>query len=149
VSLSAEIAALTVLDLSVMGVSPYSARGLTQTLDPIAPSSQLRRTVNGDLKDLSAPQFRKYVSAISCTDQNVPALDGIWPGMELIVDCAVTLSFQTNSGTPQRPAVPGSERTEGEFTIYRPRLVMRVVSYTVQEDEWGASISWTLNLEEV
>jgi len=147
-SLSAEIAALTLLELSGIGVSPYSARGLSQTLDPIAAASQLRRTVNGNLKDLSAPQFRKYVSAISCNDQNAPALDGVWPGLELTVDCVATLSFKTG-GTPQRPVVPGSLRTEGEFTIYRPRLLMKVVSYSEQEDEWGAVISWTLNLEEV
>jgi len=147
-SLSSEIAALTILDLSGIGVSPYSARGLTQTLDPISASSQLRRTVNGDLKDLSAPQFRKYLSAVSCSDQNAPALDGVWPGLELTVDCAATLSYKTG-GAPQRTVVPGSSREEGEYTIYNPRLLMRVVSYTEQEDEWGAVISWTLNLEEV
>ena len=61
---------------------PYSARGLTQTLEPIEASVQLRRTVNGALADLSYEPFRKYKSTISCQDQEPPAVDGrvAWAG---------------------------------------------------------------------
>jgi len=38
-------------------VPPYSARGLTQTLTPIAAAANMRRTINGELLDLSAGQF--------------------------------------------------------------------------------------------
>jgi hypothetical protein len=45
----------------------------------------LRRTINGELHDLSLPQFRKYRSTISCTDKSIPAIDGVFPGTEVTV----------------------------------------------------------------
>jgi hypothetical protein len=139
----------TVLRLSGPGVSPYSARGLNQTLEPIAQSEALWRTINGSFIDVSAPQFRKYHSVISCSDQNAPAFDGVWPGQLLTVDCVVTLSYKTDGGSPARPVVPDSSYQEGAYTIYRPRLQMRVRNYQTTEDEWGAVVSWSLDLEEV
>lgn len=144
----------TLLVLSGHGVAPYSARGLTQTLEPIEASKNVRRSINGSLKDLSQPQFRKYTSTISCADHLAPALDGIWPGQLLTVDCVAELSYRTESGSPERPVaeVSSSEeatRTEGAFTYYRPRLEMRVVTYSTSEDEYGRVVQWSLQLEEV
>lgn len=139
----------TLLVLSGNGVMPYSARGLSQTLDLIAGASQNRRSINGALVDLSQPQFRKYASTITCTDQNAPALDGIWPGMQLTVDCIAELSFKTAGGVQTRTAVPDSSRTEGAFTIYRPRLTMRVMAFNTNQNEYEASVAWSLQLEEV
>jgi hypothetical protein len=68
----------TVLTLSGIGVPPYSARGLTQTLEPIDAAAQLRRTVNGALRDFGYTPFRKYRSTISCADQEPPAVYGVW-----------------------------------------------------------------------
>ena len=138
----------TLLVISGPGVSPYSARGLSQTLTPIQAAQNTRRTVNGSLIDISAAQFRKFRSTISCTDQNTPALDGIWPGEQVTVDCVATLSYKTVGGSPSRPVEPGSSYVEGAFTIYRPRLTMIVMNFAVQEDEYGAAISWSLDLEE-
>jgi hypothetical protein len=98
--------------------------------------------------DISAPQFRKFRSTISCNDQNTPALDGIWPGQQLTIDCVATLSYKTLGGSPSRAIVPGSSYVEGAFTIYRPRLTMIVMNYAVQEDEYGAAVSRSLDLEE-
>lgn len=145
----------TLLVLSGHGVAPYSARGLTQTLDPIGAAAATRRSINGELKDLSQPQFRKYASTISGNDQLSPALDGVWPGATVTVDCVAELAYKTSGGSPSRPLadVPSSEaaptRTEGDFTYYRPRLVMKVVGYSVQEDEYGRAVQWSLQLEEV
>ena len=47
------------LTFSGIGVPPYSARGASQTLDPIQASQQLRRTINGELIDISRAEFRK------------------------------------------------------------------------------------------
>jgi len=140
---------LTLLVISGPGMPPYAARGLSQTLDPIDAAGVLARTVNGGLIDFSPPQMRKYKSTISCTDQDAPALDGIWPGMPLTVDCVSELGYLTAGGTPQRDAVPGSERTAGAWTWYRPRLDMVVVSYSASTNEYGAEVGWTLDLEEV
>ena len=134
----------TLLVISGPGIPLYAARGLTQTLDPIDASVNTARTVNGTLIDLSPHQMRKYTSTISCTDVDAPALDGIWPGMALTVDCVAELGYPTASGTPQRPVVPGSERVVGGYTYYRPRLEMLVTKYSVSVDEYGAEVHVTL-----
>jgi hypothetical protein len=138
----------TLLVLTGLGLPPFSARGLSQTLELIEASASLRRTINGELQDLSLPQFRKYRSTISCADQRTPATDGVFPGAEVTVDCVFELSYPVG-GSPQRIVVPGSERTEGDFVFYRPRLVMRVTEYSVSQDEYGATAQWSLTLEEV
>jgi hypothetical protein len=140
--------ATTLLTLSGDGIAPYSARGLTQSLKPIAASQNMRRTINGDLLDTASAQFRKYESTISCTDQQAPALDGIWPGMTLTVGCAAELCYKTG-GTAERTPVSGSSRTDGDFTFYRPSLTMRVRDFQESLDEWNAQTGWTLELEEV
>lgn len=144
----------TDLRLDPIGVPPYSARNINQTLEPIDGAAQLARTVNGELIDLSDGEtFRKYKSTISCTDQQMPALSGVWPGMTLTVDCIVELSYLTGSGAPEREIAGTTSdpatRTEGSFTFYRPRLTMMVVGYSTNFTEWDADIAWRLDLEEV
>ena len=142
--------AFTVLRMVGIGVPPYSARGLNQSLAPIDQATQLRRTVNGALRDISFAGFRKYKSTISGTDQRPPNFDGKWPGLQVTVDCIAQLSYTPDEGeTAQRPIVPGSAVVDGAHNVYRPRLVMRIVSLSVDEDEYGAQISWALDLEEV
>ncbi len=133
----------TLLVLTGIGLSPYAARGLHQTLEPIAAGVQVRRTVNGDLVNLAPEQFQKYRSKITGSDQEPPSFDGIFPGQLVTVDCIEELG----TDSPGRPAV--ASRTEGAFTFYRPRLEMMVIGFSVDTDEWGAQISWTLDLEEV
>lgn len=139
----------TLLVLTGMGVTPYSARGLSQTLEPIAAAAAARRTLNGTLRDVSQPQFQKYKSSVSCTDQDVPALEGVWPGLVLTVECVAELSYLTHSAGPSRPVVSGSEREADGFTFYRPQLSMMVTDYSETVDEWGATTQWKLDLEEV
>lgn len=138
-----------VLTLSGIGVPLYSARGANQSLEPINSAQQLRRTINGELIDISRAEFRKYRSTISCVDQQPPAVDGVWPGQVLTVGCISELSFRTAGGTPSRNMVAGSSRAEGDYTFYRPILTMRVVSFSQDTDEYGAEVSWSLQLEEV
>jgi hypothetical protein len=138
----------TLLVLTGIGLPPYAARGLTQTLDPIEAAGSQRRTVNGTLIDLSLAQFRKYRSTIRGRDQQAPALDGVWPGRVVTVSCVAELCCPSTD-TPAKPVVSGSQRTEGSFIFYRPQLVMQVVGFTIEKDEYGAATSWTLELEEV
>lgn len=148
----------TILVLSGMGIPPYSARGLQQTLTHIEQAAGLRRTVNGSLVDLSDPAFRKYASTITGSDIDPPALESAWPGLVLTVDCIPELATPSNTETEtgteteqvfDRTAVPGSVREEAGFTFYRPRLSMRVTGFNINRDEWGAVTDWTLQLEEV
>ena len=131
------------------GVTRYSARGLTQSLDHIEAAVQVARTVNGDLRDVSQEQFRKYKSTISCNDMKVPALGDVWPGRIVYVDCVAELAYETSTGGPSRDVVPGSSYEIEGYTHYRPRLRMMVISYTVQFDEYRQAVGWQLNLEEV
>lgn len=144
----------TLLSFSGIGVPPFSARGLTQILAPIDIASSMRRTINGSLKDLSVSQFHKYKSTIATgqyTDQQPPAVSGAWPGKVIAVNCIAELCYESDGSDiiPERAAVPGSIRTDGDFTFYRPILTMRVVSYAYTTDEWNGEVSWTMDLEEV
>jgi hypothetical protein len=140
----------TVLRMVGVGVPPYSARGVKQSLAVIDQASQMRRTVNGTLIDISFSGFRKYKSTISGTDQRPPNFDGKWPGLTVVVDCIAELSYTPDEGeTPQRTVVPGSDTTEGAHVTYRPRLTMKIVALSIDEDEYGASIAWSMDLEEV
>lgn len=139
----------TLLVLSGMGIAPYSARGVKQTIAAIGASANVRRTVNGALVSLGQSQFQKYESKISCDDMNSPAADGIFPGAAIVVDCVAELAYLTG-GTPQRAAVDGSERVVGAYTFYRPRLTMMLTEpIEIEEDEWGAAVSWSISLQEV
>jgi hypothetical protein len=139
----------TLLVITGMGVPPYSARGLSQSLLPIDQADQSRRTVNGDLIDNSVVDFRKFRSVISCTDQDVPAINGIWPGAAVTVECVAELSYLTAGGSPDRAVVAGSSRVDGLYTFYRPQLSMLVTGFEISVDEYGAEIGWTLQLDEV
>ena len=133
-------------------VTPYSARALKGTLSPIDAakgSDKLRRTVNGTLIDVSAPQMRKYQLEVAGNDQAAPALDGLWVGMAAVVDCHVELAYLTAAGGAGRSAVSGSERVEGAYTYYRPQFSMRVVDLQTETDEWAANVGWSLTLEEI
>lgn len=143
----------TILSISSFGNMLYQARGLSQTLSVIKEASQLDRTINGTLVDTSAPQFRKYQSTITIPSEvNAPPLDGIFPGMQVTVECAVGLAFLTSGGavlSTNRPAVSGSLYQEGAYTFYRPQLEMLVKDVSTQFDEWKNIVGWTLELEEV
>lgn len=138
----------TVLRLHGMGVPPYSARGLTQSLTPIQGAGQVLRTINGTLVDFSGTQFRKFQSRITGGDQLPPAVNAVWPGQLLTVECITELAYETSTGGADRTAVTGSSRTEGDYTYYRPQLEMRVMAFEVTRDEYGAQVGWTLDLAE-
>ena len=135
----------TILQINGIPLVPQSARGLTESIEPIAEAVSLRRTVNGKLINVAAPAYRKYRATITCGDFNAPALDGVFPGAVVTVDCVSEFSTE---GSPERPVVAGSERTAGGVTYYRPQLTMLVSNYSTQTDEYGAAVSWTLELEE-
>lgn len=137
----------TLLAISGFDIPPYAARGLTQSLDPIDAAANLRRTINGVLSDFAFDQFRKYKSTVSGSDQQPPAVDGIWQGMTVVVDCIQELCYLTAGGAASRPVV--ATRTEGDYTFYRPQLTMKITSFTTNKDEWQATVGWQLDLEEI
>ena len=143
-------AADTLLVITGLGGFQYQARGLTQTLAPIKQAQQQVRTVNGVLKDISNPIFRKYSSKISCTDVDAPPLDGLFPGMAVTVFCAASLCYLNgNPGSPFRPSVSGSGWTQGNYTFYRPILQMMVMDLNESFEEWKSNVQWEITLEEI
>lgn len=138
----------SVIRLEPLGVPPFSIRDATQQLEPIPQASVLRRDCNGVMVDLTPPQFKKYKTAIDCEDMTSPGIDGIAVGTEIIIDCAVELSFLTLGGTPSREVVEDSLRIEGDRTFYRPRIYATVTNHTVSRREFQASVNWHLEAEE-
>jgi len=137
----------TLLVLSGMGVPRYSARGISQTLEPIAQAAHLERSINGQLIDFGYEPFRKYRTTITGNDQRPPAVDGVWPGKVITVECVVELAV-AQSMPFERTPVEGSVYTEEGYTFYRPTLVMMVMAFSFDTDEWGSRVGWNLVAEE-
>ena len=139
----------TLLVLSGIAMVDWAARGLTEDLSPIGEADGLARSLNGTLLDLSDGTRCKLKASWRCSDIKAPALNGIWPGLAVTVDCITEFSYLTAGGTPFHSVVPGSSRTDGDFTFYRPRLAMRITAYSKSADEWNATTGWSLQAEEV
>ena len=129
-------------------LTPYAARNLTQTYEPIKTSESLRRDVNAVLQSVVDTRFRKYRTTITCTDGESPALDDAWMGQEVVIDCAFEFSYPTG-GTPSRPVVAGSTRSYGGIIYYRPQFLCLIADIRVPGfQEWQAKYSWQVDAEE-
>jgi hypothetical protein len=93
--------------------------------------------------------MRKYKLEVQGGDMAAPALDGLWVGMAVTVNCHVELAYLTAGAGPGRTPVSGSERVDGAYTYYSPQLVMLVSELQIEREEWGAVVNWSLALEEV
>jgi len=144
----------TILVIDGIDIQRYSARGLSQTFETIEESTVQQRTVDGVLHDLSLDQFRKFRSTITCEDFDTPAIDGIYPGQQVVVDCVFELAYEDPldevevGENASRPIVPDSARVKNGFVRYRPQLTMTVVRYSITRNEYNATSSWTLELVE-
>lgn len=128
----------------------YSSRGINQTLEPIDGASNPRRTINGELIDLSPSQFKgKYKSTVSGNDVSPPAFDGVYVGAIVTVDCAKELGYVTSGGAPRKMVVEGSQRVDGIFTFYRPEIVFMITGLSENFYEWQSGHEWRMELIEV
>lgn len=153
-----------------------SGRGITQSIQPID-NGDVRRTVNGTLLDLTREENRKYESQIQVQDMATPTLAGIWKGQTLNpVECITPFrelvspasATHTLIRTPVAGSVWGYDDVTGEkvfptivageditfaapvnFIEYRPSLVMMVLAFTTDRDEYGAVEGYTIDLEEI
>lgn len=117
-------------------LSQYAARGLVMSLAPIDAAVRQRRTINGELKDVSRAQFRNKREAELAVDGEgeSPPFTDVAPGTIATVVCLPHLG------------------TRGENTDGSPRqiaLIMMVGKWGVRVDEWGAAVGWSLPLLEV
>lgn len=139
-----------------VGIAPYSARGITQTLSDIDGSIATRRTINGVLRNTTPPGFAKFKSSLSCEDTESPAFDLLPPGAIVEIHCISELAVMGDEppvisawDDGIRPSVIGSPRWEAGVIYYRPILTMMVLSRTMSRDEWNHAVSWSIELEEV
>lgn len=122
--------ATTLLSINGIDFSDWSTRALTMTLAPIG-SGDLRRDVNGTLRDLTLSQFQKYRTTIKCTDQEAPTLDGVWKGTTITVTCIPEIGV-------------GSDNTDGVLTMF-----MMVDEWETSRDEYEAETAWSLSAIEI
>jgi len=132
-------------------LSPYAARGITQTYELLNSGQgsgvSLRRDINGILQNISDTRFRKFKTTITCRDGDAPSLDGAWIGNLVEIWCAFELNYPAG-GSPSRPVVAGSSRTQGGVTFYRPALSCLITDIRDEFAEYAATHSWTLSAEE-
>ncbi len=121
----------TLLAITGITIPDYAIRGLTLDLQLVTANDGLRRSINGELLDLTAAQFRKYQATLSCEDQDVPTLTDIWQGQIVTVTCI--------------PGVgPVNDASGGTLT-----LSMMVNSWTTSRAEWDSLTNWTIELLEI
>jgi hypothetical protein len=168
-----------VIDLVLLGGG--SDRRIRESLS-LDDASELRRDVNGTLRSLGLPEFRKYSLGISGDDLYPPALAGVWAGQQVTVVPATEVgaripSGQTTVTLPRDPAattvrcvradtlapVEFSQSGAGSRVVtltdpapaagvrvsFRPTLTMLVASWSHDEAEADAEVSWSLDLREV
>lgn len=156
---------------------PYgSARGLSVSVQPIN-AGEIRRTINGGLVDLTRTTHRKYRVQISGQDTITPTLADLWPGalvsMRIPVWFRQSIATPTNSLTISRDVLSDADvrvfisfGTPVAFTRagrvitaaglagaqgwveYLPFVDGRVIERTEQHQEWAASATWSLTVEE-
>jgi hypothetical protein len=138
----------TGLVLSGLGIPDYSAHELTQTVEEAAGQGDFARTINNRLVDLSPPWLKLLKSTISCEDVNPPAFNGSPKGKIVTVDCIFEFAFLASLGSAGYMRDVATERTEGLWIYYKPRLVMMVTNFSLSKAEWPNTTSWTMELEE-
>lgn len=108
----------TDLVISRIGFPPFSARGVTQTLEPLL-CGEARRTIDGRLVYTGLPSHEKYKSLVLCEDKAVLAMGSLWRGAEVEVSCVAFLTQECRGRKGDtlalaRPAVVGSVRLYDE-----------------------------------
>ncbi|TCO69006.1 hypothetical protein [Rhodovulum euryhalinum] len=153
-----------------------AGRGLSMSQSAIAAAQKIRRDIYATAHNLSDPAFQKYAVEIYCTDQDLPALGGVWPGDVITIHSiqsisermsasgAMILSREPVHGTVKafnaagavvahtETAVPGGVEVSAPGAVrvkYRPILHIMVFDKGGDEREIEASISWSLSGEEV
>ena len=167
----------TILVLGDLEIPAGAGRGITQTLQFID-NGDVRRTVNGNLRDLTRTENRKFESQVSITDQATPAMSELFKGQILLVEFITKLRHNVfppsttatlirdpvvssvlgrdSACTPITPTIVGGVgnrditfATPVVMVEFRPILNMMVLASSLNTDEYAAEESWVIDLEEV
>lgn len=71
---------LTELEISGIAIPARADDTVSVRISPESSAADMRRTVNGDLKNIAREVFRKYAISVSGTGINLPSIAGIWQG---------------------------------------------------------------------
>lgn len=116
----------TLLAITGITIPEYAIRGLKLYLQLETADGALRRSINGELLDLTSEQFHnKYSATLSCEDQDVPTLTGVRQGLVVTITCIIGVG-------------------PGPVT-----LTMMVTGWTTSRAEWDALTDWTIELLQV
>jgi hypothetical protein len=121
--------ASTLLSIDGIDFSDYASRGITMSLQPVD-AGALEVDVNGNLVDMTLPQFRKYEATVECTDHEAPDFTDIWRGTVVEVVCI--------------PQLGPSDSTDGTLT-----MSMMVDTWNTGRDEWQSEVAWSLHLRQI
>jgi len=117
----------TLVSISGIDFSDYAVRGIHMTLTPIDQAKNVARDCLGNLIDVSVAQFRQHKITITCTDNDAPVLNGVWPGADITITCLPRMDSISDT-----PLV----------------LDCKVTSWNTNRDEWGAEIAWQIEAEQ-
>jgi hypothetical protein len=127
---------------SGLGFPDYCCRGVDVEVTPIGAAKQFRRDVNGTLRDVSDPVFRKYQVKISANDQQFPDFGGIWPGS------LVTVTTPMVWGSSATGFTGATAPTGYGYTGTAVKVTGRVTEMNATMNEWSADKSWSVTIEE-
>lgn len=162
----------TDLILSSGAFPPFASRGCQQDLHPMV-KPIYKRTINGNLVNVSVQSGEKYHSIIRCHDQEPPAFDGLSKGEILTVHCIQRIWQNAKEADflfarPHRrhtlvvlekgQVVQPTFFSKTQLTIskptetlvgYCPILTMVITDFSLSFDEWRQACTWQLDLLEV
>lgn len=139
------------MTLAMTGIDlpPYALRTIKQTHEIIPQAQQQRRTVNSILRNFARDEWQKIKSTITCTDQQDPGFTRLKLGTITTIDCVFWISYRTSAPgvEPRYPVV--ESYADGDYTFYRPRIVMMVINHRTEWDDNNAVSGWVMEVEEV
>jgi len=133
---------VTDLIFSGLGFPTFCARGVEVEVTPIPASKQFRRDVNGTLRDVSDPVFRKYQVKVNFRDQQFPDLGGVWPGKQVTVTTPIVW------GSSATGATGATASTGYGYTGLAVQITGRITDFSASRDEWAADNSGFIVIEE-
>lgn len=141
-------------------IVPGADRRISFDVRPISESGRLLRTVNGVLRNVGRPVYRKFRISISGEGRRAPEITGVFPGDRLRIELPEPIfaaAAPAGREIVERVAVfaDKSQRVfsgdppAGTISIgYRLALTCLVTDVSVSVSEFSKTYAWKMELEE-
>ena len=108
----------TILKLDGLGIPPFSAHELSQSIEEDDSQGEFERDINNNLVDLSPPWDRKKLKiSVTCQDVNPPAFNGSPRGKAVTLESVAEFAFLTSEGTGGYLQTAGVTRENNQWRI--------------------------------